>query len=50
MKVTKTPTTAYDIEKWMWGVEEVGPEREVRKGNVANCRPEWTNAHSQHTG
>ena len=50
MKVMKTPTTAYDIEEWMWGMEEVAPEGEARKGNVVNHRPEQGSTHSQHTG
>ena len=40
MKVMKTPATAYDIEEWMWGVEEDAPEKEARKGDVAKCSPE----------
>ena len=43
MKVTKTPTAAYDIEEWIWGVEEDSPEKGTRKGVVANS-PEQMNA------
>ena len=40
MKVMRTPTTAYDIKEWMWGMEEDAPKGEVRGGDVVNCRPE----------
>ena len=46
----RTPAAAYDIKEWMWGLGEHAPKGEVRKGDVVNCRPEWRNAHSQHTG
>ena len=46
----RTPTMAYDIQEWMWGVEEDAPKVEARNGNVINHRPEQRNAHSQHTG
>ena len=40
MKVMRAPTTAYDIEDRMQGMEEDAPEGEVRSGNVVNCSPE----------
>ena len=49
MKVTKTPTTACNIEEWMQVVEEDVPEKEVRKGSVAKHRLEQMNVHSQQT-
>ena len=30
-KVTWTPAVAYDIEEWMWGIEEDAPKFEGRK-------------------
>ena len=45
----RTPTVAYDIKEWMWGMEEDAPKGEVRNGNVINCRPDQRNAHSQYT-
>ena len=50
MKVMKVPTTAYNIEEYMWGLEEDAPEVEVRKGSMTNCRSEKRNMHSQHAG
>ena len=50
MKVTRTPTVAYDIKEWMQGVEEDAPKEKLRNGNAINCRPEWRNTHSQCTG
>ena len=50
MKVMRTPTAAYDIKEWMWGVEEDASKGEVRNGDAVNHRPEGRNAHSQHTG
>ena len=41
---------AYNIEKWMQGLEEDAPKVEVRKGDAINCRPEQRKAHSQHPG
>ena len=49
-KVIRTLTTAYDMEEWMWGMEEDAPKVEVRNGHAINHRPEWRNTHSQHTG
>ena len=49
-KVMRTPTTAYNIDEWMEGLEEDAPKVEARNGNVINCRPEWRNAHPQCAG
>ena len=48
--VMRNPATAYDIEEWMWGMEEDAPKGEMRKVIVVNHRPEQRNAHSQCTG
>ena len=40
MKVIRTPTTAYDIKEWMWGIEKDTPKVGVRKDDVINCRHE----------
>ena len=50
MKVMRAPTAAYNIEDWMWGLEEDTPKVEVRNGDAINCIPEQRNAHSQHAG
>ena len=49
-KVMRTLTTAYDMEEWMWGMEEDASKVKVRNGHAINHRPEWRNTRSQHTG
>ena len=49
-KVMRTPIAAYDIEEWMWGMEEDASKVEARNGDVINCRPKQRNAHSQCAG
>ena len=49
-KVMRTPAVAYNIEEWMWGLEEDAPEVEARNGNMINQRPEQRNASSQYAG
>ena len=49
-KVTRTDTMAYDIEEWMWGMEEDFPKVEARNDNENDCRPEWRNTYSQCAG
>ena len=41
---------AYNIEEWIWGVEEDAPKVEARNGDVIDCRPEQRNTHSQCVG
>ena len=50
MKATWAPTTAYNIEEWMWGLEEEAPKVEMRNGDAGNCGLEQRSAHSQHAG
>ena len=49
-KAAQAPATAYNIEEWMWGLEEEAPEVEARNSEVGNCGLEWRNTHSQHAG
>ena len=49
-KVTRTSTITYDIEEWMWGIEEDDPKVETRSSDAIDHRPEWRNAHLQHAG
>ena len=49
-KVMRTPTVDYDIEEWMWGVQEDAPKVEARYGNANDHRPAQRNACSQHVG
>ena len=39
-KATRTPATAYNIEEWMWGLEEDAPKVEARNGDIGDCRLE----------
>ena len=48
-KVMRTPTMAYDIEEWMWGVEDAS-KVEARDSNAIDQRPEQRNTHPQHVG
>ena len=50
MKATQPPTAAYNIEEWMWGLEEEAHKRGVRNDDADNCRPEKRSAHSQCAG
>ena len=38
MKTTWAPAAAYNIEEWVWGLEEDAPKVEVRNGDVDNHR------------
>ena len=49
-KVMRTPSMAYVIEEWIWGVEEDAPKLEAINGNAIDYRPEWRNTHSQCAG
>ena len=49
-KTNWTPTAVYNINKWMWGLEEDASKEEVRNNEASNCGTEQKNAHSQHLG
>ena len=49
-KEMNIPTTTYNIEEWMTGLEENAPKDEVRNGDVTNHGPEQRNVHSQCAG
>ena len=36
MRATQAPTTAYNIEEWMWGLEEDAPKVEARNDDASN--------------
>ena len=46
----RTHAVAYNIEQWMWDMEEDASKVEARNGSVINHMPDWRNAHSQHAG
>ena len=50
MKVMKAPTTAYNIGKWMRGLEEDAPKVKMRNGDTINHGLEQRNDYSQHFG
>ena len=47
VKTKWTPTAAYNMEEWMWGLEEDASKVEVRNGKVSNHGTERRNAYSQ---
>ena len=49
-KTNWTTAVAYNIEKWMQGLEKDASGVEVRNGNVSNHGIEWRNTHSQYVG
>ena len=50
MKTNQTPAAAYNIKKWMQGLEEDASNAEVRNGKASNHSTEWRNVHSQCVG
>ena len=50
MKATQVPASAYNIEEWIWGLEEEAPKVKVRNGDVDNNGLEQRSIHSYHAG
>ena len=48
MKTNWTPTTAYNMEEWMQGLQEDPSKSKLRNYKTNNCGTEWVNACPQH--
>ena len=48
MKTNQTPTAAFNIKEWMWGLGEDASEAEVRNDEGRNHRTEQKNAYFHH--
>ena len=49
-KTNCIPAVAYNIEEWMWGLEEDASKVEMRNDEVSNHGTGQKKAHSQHVG
>ena len=45
MKSSQTPTAAYNIKKWMQGLEEDASEADLRHNKMSDCETEQKNVH-----